>query len=61
MDEDRFLRLRDVEAMTGCCRSHIYALIKAGKFPKQIRIGSRGVRWRLSDVQAWIKWKAKAA
>jgi len=53
--DDRLLRLPDVEAMVGLKRSAIYARIAAGQFPAACALGGGAVRWRASEVQAWIK------
>jgi prophage regulatory protein len=37
----------------GLKRSSIYRYVAEGRFPHPIRVGIRGVRWRLSDVLAW--------
>ena len=52
---DRLLRRREVEKITGIGRSSIYRLMKKGKFPRGVRIGSKVVRWRLSEIMAWLK------
>ena len=51
---DPLLRLPDVEAATGFKRSHIYALMARGDFPKTVRIGTNAVAWRQSDIAAWF-------
>lgn len=53
-DEDRILRLAEVKSMSGKARSSIYADIRAGTFPRQVRLGARAVGWRLSAVRQWI-------
>jgi prophage regulatory protein len=35
-------------------RPHVYKLMKAGAFPKQIRIGPKRVAWRLEDIRKHI-------
>jgi prophage regulatory protein len=50
----QFLRRSDVEQLTGLSRSTIYRFIQAGTFPRPISIGGRSVRWRSSDVTAWM-------
>lgn len=52
---DALLRMATVEAVTGLCRSTIYAKIKSGEFAEPIRIGSRCSRWKSSDVRAWLE------
>lgn len=48
------LRLPEVEAVVGVKKSKIYSLVQEGQFPAPVRLGPRSVRWRLTDVQAWI-------
>ena len=52
---ERLLRLSDVEAKTGIKRSTIYRRIAAETFPAPLSLGPGTVRWRLSDVEAWIE------
>jgi prophage regulatory protein len=40
--------------MTSFSVSSIYRLCNEGKFPKKIKIGSRSVGWRESDVIDYI-------
>lgn len=49
------LRLKDVTAKSGLSRSTIYRRIAAGTFPAPLALGPGTVRWRLSDVDAWIE------
>lgn len=48
------LRRRQVQVRTGLSRSTIYAFIKAGEFPKQVRLGPRAVGWLECEVNDWI-------
>ena len=50
----RAIRRQEVQELTGLARSTIYALVKAGRFPKPLRLGPRAVGWRLADVLAWL-------
>jgi prophage regulatory protein len=52
---ERLLRLREVEEKVGLKRSTIYRRIAAESFPPPIDLGPGTVRWRLSDVDAWIQ------
>lgn len=52
--EHRILRRADVEAKTGFKRAHIYSLMKAGKFPKAMRLGIRAVGWDSLEIEQWI-------
>ena len=52
--EHRILRRVEVEAKTGFKRAHIYNLMKAGKFPKAVRLGVRAVGWDSVEIEQWI-------
>lgn len=52
---DRLLRLADVEALTGCKKSTIYNLMRAGKFVKPVRISARCTTWPESAVLQWVQ------
>ena len=51
---DRLIRRAEVQRMTGLSRSHLYALMKENKFPRQMHISPGSVRWRLSEIEAWM-------
>lgn len=40
--------------MTSLGKTSIYAGVKAGTFPKAIRLGANRVGWLQSDIEAWI-------
>ena len=46
---------QDVEKMLSLGRSTIYRGMKEGWFPLPIRIGPRAVRWKRSEVEAWLE------
>ena len=50
---DFLLRRKEVERIAGISRASIYRLIKAGKCPRPVSIGTGSVRWKQSDVIAW--------
>ena len=50
---DYLLPRKTVEKMSGLSRATIYRLIKSGKFPRPLSIGTGSVRWRQSEVIAW--------
>ena len=52
--EHRILRRDEVEIKTGFKRAHIYHLMRAGKFPKTIRLGIRAVGWDSLEIEQWI-------
>jgi prophage regulatory protein len=50
---DLLLPRREVEKQTGISRATLYRMIKSGKFPRSVSIGTGSVRWKQSDVTAW--------
>ena len=48
------LRLPEVIIKTALCRSTIYALIKKGKFPKQIKLTQSLSVWIESEINQWL-------
>jgi len=55
---DKVLRVQDVTQMTGLSKASVYRLIKLSDFPKQFKLGSRAIGWRMSSVKAWIDNRA---
>lgn len=54
------MRLPAVCTRTGFGRSHIYNLMKEGKFPQSKRLGARAVGWDSLEVEQWIAEKLDA-
>ena len=52
---EKILRLRDVEELTGLSRSTIDRLEHGGVFPRRKLIGTRAVGWNAAEVDDWIK------
>lgn len=52
--QDRLLKLHKVQDATSLKKSSIYHLMSLGEFPKNIKVGSRAVAWRESEIQQWI-------
>ena len=50
-----FLKRPEIEKRTGLKRSTIYDKIKAGTFPKPVKLGARAVAWPEAEVQAWME------
>lgn len=48
------LRRPEVEALTGLSRSTLYNWMKRGEFPQPVKLGTRLVAWRESDIS--VKW-----
>ena len=59
-DQDRLLRREEVEARCGIARTTIYRLMRAGQFPEPLRVGPRAVRWRASEIEAWLASRPRA-
>ena len=51
----KLLRLPQVQEKVGLKRSHIYLLMKQGRFPKPLQLGPRAVAWRLDELDEWIE------
>lgn len=51
----KLIKLKDVTAMTGLSRSHLYALAQQGIFPKPVKLTERSSAWVESEVQGWIE------
>ena len=57
---DILLRRREVEERTGLSRASIYRRIGDGEFPPPVRVGAKAVRWKESDITAWIQSRPAA-
>ena len=58
--DDRLRRRREVESITGLGRSSIYRLMQEGEFPQRVQVGRNAVRWRASDIAAWVESRPTA-
>jgi prophage regulatory protein len=52
---EELLRRPKVEARTGLSRSTIYDWMKRGDFPQPVKLGTRIVAWRQSDIEEWLQ------
>ena len=50
----------EVERQTGLSTSAIYVKMRRGIFPRPIKVGERAVRWRQSEITAWIESRPRA-
>lgn len=55
---NRILRLPEVMEKTGVRRSSVYAWMKDGSFPKQIKMGMRASGWIEREIDEWIERRA---
>ncbi len=53
-DQDVLLTRREVERRTGLSRSTIYRKMSDGTFPVPLKVSDRAVRWRESDIRAYV-------
>ncbi|WP_095203211.1 helix-turn-helix transcriptional regulator [Mesorhizobium carmichaelinearum] len=56
----RFLRRRDVQALTGLPTSTLYQMMSNGDFPRPIRLSPRIVGWISKEVADWQKARIAA-
>ena len=56
----KLLRRPEVEVRTGLSRSTIYDWMNRGEFPKPVKLGTRLVAWRESDISAWLESREAA-
>lgn len=55
------LRIEAVVELIQLSRSHIYACVKDGTFPKPIKLGARAVGWVYTDIENWLDSRIEAA
>ncbi len=51
----QFYRLPTLKAKLGISGSHIWGMVKAGKFPKPIKLSENCTAWNAADVEAWAQ------
>ncbi|MEL0610335.1 AlpA family transcriptional regulator [Vibrio echinoideorum] len=51
----RFLRLKEVIALTGLGRSSIYKFMDENTFPKTVSLGGRVVALVESEIEEWME------
>ena len=61
MNDERLIRLPQVESLTGLKRAHIYGLARRGRFPKPLKVGARASAWRESLVMQWVQDRIREA
>lgn len=54
---ERIVRMRELAGRLALSSSHLYALIKAGKFPKPVELvpGGRSKGWPEHELSAWLR------
>jgi prophage regulatory protein len=66
VDVERLLSLAVVAGLIGFSRVYVMQMAECGRFPRPIRVGTRRIAFKASEVQAWIDareraWRAPAA
>lgn len=51
------LRKKQVSKIIGLSCVHIMRKVKAGDFPRPIRLGANSIGWLSTDVKSWIDKK----
>ncbi len=51
----KLLKIRNVLERIPVSRAHIYNLMRAGKFPRQVKLGGTGSFWVEAEVEDWIQ------
>ena len=54
MSKEYYYLRQDLESLFQISRAPIYRWVKEGSFPKPIHLGANMVRWKVSDIEAWI-------
>lgn len=56
---EKHLRRPQVESITGLSRTTIYRLMSLGEFPRPVRLTAKAVAWPESEIETWLKSRAK--
>lgn len=60
---DRFIKIEEVQGLSGVSRSQVYNLISGNSFPQPINISDKGSRrsprWSFNEIQEWIEEKKR--
>ena len=55
MATETLIGRQEVERMVGLSRSTIYDAMRRGDFPLPLKVGPKAVRWRSSEIEAWVE------
>jgi len=58
---DRIIREREVEAITGLARTTRWRGVKAGTFPKPVRLTPSTIGWSEADLAQWLAERRAAS
>ena len=51
---ERFVSLREVLNRTSFSKTHVYRLIRAGRFPRSVPLGPGRVAFLESEIENWM-------
>ena len=54
MSKEYYYLRQDLESLFQISRATIYRWVKEGSVPKPIHLGANMVRWKVSDIEAWV-------
>lgn len=54
---ERIIRKPELLKMLGVSYMTIYRLEKAGKFPKRVKLTTKAVGWRESEILHWLEMR----
>jgi len=57
----QFYRLPQLKACLNVSGSSIWSWVKAGKFPKPIKLSENCTAWNAADVEAWAQSRISAS
>ena len=57
---DDLLNRKQVEELLGIKKSSLYSYMRQGDFPAPIRLSPKCVRWRRSEIEAWLASRPRA-
>ena len=57
--QDRFLRIAEVQKITGLSKGTLWRQERTGRFPKRRSIGMHAVGWLESEVMAWLQSRSE--
>ncbi len=57
----QFYRLPTLKAKLGISGSHIWGMVKAGSFPKPIKLSANCTAWNAADIERWAAERIAAS
>ena len=51
---NKLLKSKQVQELTDLSKPTIYRLMKAGNFPRPVKLSPNRVAWRKAEIMAWL-------